>query len=574
MENEDMPKTSTTNSIPPYNRETLRLLAGRILRLSDNGTLTLDFLREINDLLISFTRCHQVETVFLEQNKIFHCLHNSDTPKVPVATASRLQGDIVTALIDLVETDIEATILKKVLEQSFSPEDNAFSDFGSYRNHDSLIESSEKKTKKRPLFLAVFPIIINSQPCGLLILSDEKADVLDSATVDLFEYLVMTLETALLHNLSQFDLRERVKELTCMYNIASLTSQPDMPIKDLLKHLVELLPQAYLYPDITAARITFDEMIFQTEGFQQNEFMQTAEIRVGSQVRGHVEVCLLEERPELDEGPFLLEERKLLDSVVHEISLIIERRHARKLQTQLQEQLRHADRLATIGQLAAGVAHELNEPLTAVLGFSQLAKENPNLPTQVIGDLNRIEGSALHARDIVRKLLFFAKQIPPDRHDIHINRIIGEVISFFRPRFQKENITLLTELQQGLPIIQADESQLRQILINLIVNASHAMPQGGTLTIRTFKQENNLILSVADTGEGMSEDVKKQIFLPFFTTKDIDQGTGLGLSVVHGLIKAHHGDIIVNSSPGKGSDFIVSLPINGLKHGKEIDTTE
>jgi two-component system, NtrC family, sensor kinase len=285
---------------------------------------------------------------------------------------------------------------------------------------------------------------------------------------------------------------------------------------------------------------------------------------IGDLKRGTVEVAYLEPRPELDEGPFLAEERRLLDSVAREIALTLERRQAEAEQARLQEQLRHADRLATIGKLAAGVAHELNEPLTGILGFAELLKEVPGIPAQAADDLGRIEAAALHAREVVRKLLLFARQITPRAGRVQVNRLAADVLTFFEARLRERAIAVATELGEAVPDIPGDESQVRQVLINLVLNAVQAMPSGGRLSISTRCRGSEVLIRVADTGPGIPADIREKIFLPFFTTKDVDQGTGLGLSVAHGIVKAHRGRITVGGRPGEGAELTVALPVRQL----------
>jgi signal transduction histidine kinase len=263
----------------------------------------------------------------------------------------------------------------------------------------------------------------------------------------------------------------------------------------------------------------------------------------------------------MDEGPFLAEERRLLDSVAREIALIIERKNAEIEQERLQEQLRHADRLATIGKLAAGIAHELNEPLTGILGFSELLKEFPGMPPQPLSDIKRIESAALHGREVVRKLLLFARQISPRQSMVNINRVVQDVVSFLGGRCRQQNIRTRTQLDDALPEISADESQIRQVIMNLLVNALQAMENGGRLTITTKFSQRRIIISVRDTGTGIADEIKDKIFLPFFTTKEVHMGTGIGLSVVHGIVKSHAGGIDALSAPGGGTEFRVWLPV-------------
>ncbi len=366
-------------------------------------------------------------------------------------------------------------------------------------------------------------------------------------------------------------LHERVKELTCLYGITQLAASPEATLEEVIAGVVELLPPAWQYPAITRARIVLDGEVFESPaGGATSDSAQRAAVLVAGKPRGFVEVTYDERRPRLDEGPFLAEERHLIDAVASHVALIIERREAAVDRSRLHEQLLHADRLATIGQLAAGLAHELNEPLGSVLGFAQLAHKARGLPAQTAGDLEKVVAAALHAREIVKKLMLFARQTPPAKTSIDLNQVIQQGLAFLEAGCAKQGIELVSELDTALPRIVADGSQLQQVFVNLTVNAVQAMPGGGRLTIRTERSNEAVLLVVADTGIGMTTAVLQQIFLPFFTTKDADQGTGLGLSVVHGIVSAHRGTIAVTSRVGHGSRFEVRLPIDG-SGGEDTD---
>jgi signal transduction histidine kinase len=267
------------------------------------------------------------------------------------------------------------------------------------------------------------------------------------------------------------------------------------------------------------------------------------------------------EKPELYEGPFLKEERHLIDTIARQVALFVEQRETEGEKELLQEQLRHADRLATIGKLAAGVAHELNEPLGSILGFAQLAKKNAGMPKQAVQDLDRIVSASLHAREVIRKLMLFARQMPPRRTRLSLNQVVKEGLYLFEARCARQGINLELSLGQDLPEVYADATQLTQVLTNLVVNAIQAMPRGGKLSVATRADHEAIVLRIEDTGEGMSPEVKKQIFLPFFTTKEADHGTGLGLAVVHGIVTAHRGTIQVDSRVGRGTRFGIRLPL-------------
>ena len=355
-------------------------------------------------------------------------------------------------------------------------------------------------------------------------------------------------------------LRERVKELTCLYSIAQLAVRTDLSHDEILSDLVSLLPSAWQYPEITGARITFDEHQYRTEKFQESRWKQVSDIVIEGISCGKVEVVYTERRPEIDEGPFLKEERSLIDAVAEETGMIITRWRAEDYHSQLQEQLRHADRLATIGLLAAGVAHELNEPLGNILGFAQLVKKCSGLPAQAAQDIARIESSSLHAREVIRNLLVFARQLQPQKLKINLNKIVSDGLYFFEARCEKDGIQLVRTLATEPLEITGDPAQLHQVLVNLVVNSLQSMPEGGTLTLRTLSDGEFACMILEDTGCGMDKDTMNNLFVPFFTTKEVGQGTGLGLPVVHGIVTSHGGHIEVESKVGEGTRFQVLLP--------------
>lgn len=364
-------------------------------------------------------------------------------------------------------------------------------------------------------------------------------------------------------------LRERVKELTCLYGIAQIAGRPGMSLEEVLQGVVELLPTAWQYPEIASARITLDNTVSQTAQFQETGQKQSSDIVVEGRPRGAVEIVYAEQKPEIDEGPFLKEERNLIDEVARQVALIVERRQAEEDKSKLYAQLRHADRLATIGMLAAGVAHELNEPVGNILGFAQLAKKCSGVPTSVVEDIGKIEAASLQAREIIQKLLVFARQRPPKKTRVNLNQVVLDSLFFFEARCAREGVELVCTLSPDLPEITADPVQLNQVLVNLVVNALQSMSGAGRITVETQFSSPHVHLVVEDTGTGMSKEVLEKMFVPFFTTKDVGQGTGLGLPVVHGIVTAHGGSIDAESNVGYGTRFEIRLPIGEANGGEE-----
>jgi len=408
--------------------------------------------------------------------------------------------------------------------------------------------------------LALIPFVISDRNSGLLQMESERRDVFVQGAMEFHECVAQALGVGIATRRAQAALNERVKEFTCLYGIARATRQLDRSVQGVLQEIAAFLPPAWQYPDVAVSRIMFDGKEYGTTDFKSVRFRQSARIVVSGAHRGTVDVGYVDEKPEFVEGPFLEEEDDLLGAVAREISLFIEQNEAARQRGQLEERLRHADRLATIGQLATGVAHEINEPLGGILGCAQLARKAPDLAKETATDLDDIIAASLYAREIVKKLMLFARQAPSKRTHINLNQVVEEGMSFLEARCEKEGVELVRDLAPDLPLTLADSSQLQQVLVNLAVNALQAMPNGGTLTVATHADDVSVVLAVEDTGVGMSDDVENQIYDPFFTTKDVGEGTGLGLSVVHGIVVSHRGSIKCNSKVGSGTCFKIQLP--------------
>jgi PAS domain S-box-containing protein len=229
----------------------------------------------------------------------------------------------------------------------------------------------------------------------------------------------------------------------------------------------------------------------------------------------------------------------------------------------MQEQLVVQDRLASIGELASGIAHEINNPLTGILGLSELILDT-NVPADVREDLKTIHSEAQRTVRIVQNLLAFARKQPQEKQSINVNDSISKVLELRAYEQKVSNINMITRFAPDLPEVKANAFQLQQVFINIIINAEYFMIKAhnrGTLTIATEQVDNIVRISIADDGPGIVKKNLLRMFSPFFTTKEVGKGTGLGLSICHGIVTEHDGRIYAESEVGKGATFIIELPI-------------
>ena len=234
-----------------------------------------------------------------------------------------------------------------------------------------------------------------------------------------------------------------------------------------------------------------------------------------------------------------------------------------------EKQMAQTDRLASIGQLSSGIAHEINNPLGVIQGYTQLLLRGETPESQKYQDLQVILKHARNCKTIVADLVSFARRSPFEKTEAGLNEIIGDVLVFVRHRIKKEAVRIETRLDEKVPPMYMDDKKIRQVLINLVMNAHQAVGENGTITISTKMDapSGTVYISVADDGCGIDEKTRDRIFDPFFTTSPTGEGTGLGLAVSYGIIKNHHGEIRVSSEPGKGSVFTVILPANAARNG-------
>ena len=250
--------------------------------------------------------------------------------------------------------------------------------------------------------------------------------------------------------------------------------------------------------------------------------------------------------------------------------------------TKLEQQYRQAQKVESIGRLAGGVAHDLNNLLSPILGYSELLKDDLEPGGKHRGFVNQILEAGFRARDLVRQLLAFGRKQTLEYKPVDMNKVVTGFENLLR-RTIREDIETRIIPSPHIPVVMADPGQIEQVIMNLVVNAADAMPDGGLLTIETaqadldeeyaarhpgVKPDAYVMLAVSDTGCGMNDEIREHLFEPFFSTKG-DQGTGLGLATVYGIIKQHGGNIWIYSEPGRGTTFKIYLPVSGDVRAEE-----
>ncbi len=238
-----------------------------------------------------------------------------------------------------------------------------------------------------------------------------------------------------------------------------------------------------------------------------------------------------------------------------------------------QDQLLQSEKLAAVGQLAAGIAHEINNPLGVILGFAQAMERRVPEGDGLRLPVASIVREALRCRNLVQELLTFSRTAKKTTEDVDLNAAIRSTVVLLEARAKTQGVEVVQELHEPLPWLRANKTQLQQVIVNLSTNAMDAMSSGGKLTIRTrLNGGGKAVLDIADTGSGIPEELRARIFEPFFTTKEVGKGTGLGLSLVYEIIQQHEGKIAVESQPGKGTVMSVELPTAPLPAAKEQGT--
>jgi len=286
------------------------------------------------------------------------------------------------------------------------------------------------------------------------------------------------------------------------------------------------------------------------------ESYEDAPLVVGGRVTGMLRISC--------PGKLSKSQRDLYFTMAADVSKAIERLGAQRAQTRLvQERLLQSEKMSSVGQLVSGVAHELNNPLTGIMGFAQLLLLR-ELDETARKQVETIYAEAERASKIVSNLLTFARRRKAQKEPANLNTLIERVLELRNYDLRVRNIDVQLELDPALPETMVDANQIQQVILNVVINAEQAMKEddgAGTLRIATKAAGRTVTIAFEDTGPGMSAETVRRVFDPFFTTKDAGEGTGLGLTICYGIIEEHGGRIWAESEPGRGTRFVIELPV-------------
>lgn len=352
-------------------------------------------------------------------------------------------------------------------------------------------------------------------------------------------------------------LRERVKELSCLYDVSGVLTSYQGDLRQTFQEVAEIIKNAWFYADDAIAEIVFDTEHITTG----NKPKQTVYLEEKLSLINQKEITLRVHYPgdRFNKGHFLDEEDSLLKQLVIDLADFLNSQFLKEQEERLKRGLERNDRIAILGEITAGIAHELNTPLANILGFAELLDEKTKDKAQQ-HDVQKIIKSAMYAREVVKKLMFFTCDMPQHREQLVVKPLIEEALMFLAPNLKKAGIEVTLKIENEQMALRIDRVQFMQLLFNLMSNAIYASPQGSTIGIHVFENNQAAHLEVADEGVGIPADVHSKVFEPFFSTKPAGQGSGLGLSVVHGIVKSHQGTIEIKENQPKGTIFSIQFP--------------
>ncbi|MFC4220492.1 sensor histidine kinase [Flagellimonas marina] len=354
-------------------------------------------------------------------------------------------------------------------------------------------------------------------------------------------------------------LKERIKELTCLYEVTSLIVNSDYEqIEEVLKAIANCLQVAWQFDEETYVELETPTISIKTEERGEAYVFLKSPIKVFNEPKGVIRVGYPTPKYTLED--FLVEEQQLLDNVCLEVGNLLERKEIKDNQESIRRQVEQADRLRILGEITAGIAHELNTPLANILGFAELLRERVENDSLAVKDLDKIITNTIFSREVVKKLMFFACEMPEERSTINIVPVIEDAIDLLRATLAKNEISCQLDISSENIQLRTDKIQLTQVLFNLIVNAIYFSPPQSKIKVKVTDKKDKVVMVISDEGSGIPKDKENSVFEPFFTTKPVGEGSGLGLSVVHGIIQSHKGRISHAPNKPTGTIFTIELP--------------
>ncbi len=360
------------------------------------------------------------------------------------------------------------------------------------------------------------------------------------------------------YNLLSKKLTERVKELECLYSISRIARHHKNNLDKCLNEIMQEIPKGWQYPDRILAYLTYGDSHYGVE--PNGGKSQRTSFQLTNGIKAELVVFYKTKDVSFIEQPFLYEEQFLLNQIGYEIQSLIEIEIKNRNELLIQQKLRKEDKLNLLGEITGGIAHELNTPLTNIIGYAQLLIDRET-DLQKIRDLEKVLKSSNHASTIVKKLMYFSCEIPSSFKNIDVNELIVESVDLLKLQLQEKNISVSLRLEEGIPKLKMDPTQFSQVIFNIILNALDAMKEHGKLIVSSRHLNREVRLVITDNGIGMSEDELKLLFQPFYSKKRNTTGTGLGLPVSRGIIQAHQGRIEIDSKVDKGTSVTIVLKV-------------
>ncbi|WP_129748212.1 sensor histidine kinase [Flavobacterium anhuiense] len=358
--------------------------------------------------------------------------------------------------------------------------------------------------------------------------------------------------------LTEENLKEKIKELTCLYEISKIISKSHSIHIQTLYEIIVCTKNAWRYNEDAIVEIHIIDYHLFTSEQKESSIFQLSKIKISDNDCGYIKVNYPSKKYVQED--FYEDEQKLLDTIALEVGNYIEKYQTLEKKAALRRTLERMERLTLLGEMTAGIAHELNTPLGNILGFAELIKDH-NTDPDIDSDISIVINSVIYSREIVKRLMFFSCEMPQKLEVQEIKPVILFALSFLKSNFQKKEIKNELFIKNENITAKFDSVQITQVLFNLIINAIYAYPEKSTIKIIIDDDESNLYLKIEDQGTGIPENIKEKIFDPFFSTKPVNYGCGLGLSVVYGIIKNHNGQILLQDNFPNGTIFIIKIPL-------------